>query len=399
MIHFILIALFSLTVFSKSVHVVSKPYEPFDREVMKAIMKAFEPYGKFAPKEAPVETKPQPLSRGQQMIEEAKAKNRAALAAQKTKSEETPKKEGLDAWKAEVKKTQEGWKKEVRDQRLIWQKEQEIFLGRVKQYQSSTFEIPAPKIEIIEKKVSLSDIPEYHVVNAAFNIPVKDQGPRATCSAFAGIRAMEIILAQNNLTESLSEQYFYWASKPNCQSSPCTEKGSWITTGLSYSQKQAFPDIPKSDACPYVSTTDLKNETHLPLKSSCLSGGAKVESYEEVRTLSEVIEKIKKDIPVIMAAKLTPNFYINQGLITLEDSTKKIAKMNAHSLGHAFLAVGVVELPEKLRAKEGNYCLILANSWGQGWGTGGHSCATENWLLKYRQPSPFLTVTSVGLKK
>ncbi len=395
MIHLI-IALFSVSVFSKSLDVVSKPYEPFNREIMRAIMKQFGPYGKFSPKSEIEEKKPETLSRGQQIIEEAKAKNRAAIAQQK---EKTPEKlEGLDAWKAEVKKTHEGWKKEIQDQRLIWQKEQENFLRNIKDYQASTFEIPAPKIKIVEKKVTLSDIPEYHVVNAAFEVPVKDQGPRATCSAFAGVRALEIILAQNGINQSLSEQYFYWASKPKCQKLPCSEKGSWITTGLSYSQKQAFPDIPKTEMCPYSPVIDASNETQLPLKPTCLSGGAKVEKYEEIKTLSEVIEKIKKDIPVIMAAKLTPNFYLNQGLVTLEDSTKKIANMNHHSMGHAFLAVGVVELPEKLRAKEGNYCLIVANSWGNGWGTGGHSCLTENWLLKFRQPSPFLTVTSVGMR-
>ncbi len=99
-----------------------------------------------------------------------------------------------------------------------------------------------------------------------------------------------------------------------------------------------------------------------------------------------------------MAAKLSENFYKNNGLVTLADSTKQTGTMDAHSLGHAFLAVGVMELPEKIKASEGSFCLIVANSWGKGWGAGGYSCLTEKWLAKHRQPSPFIAVTEVSAK-
>jgi C1A family cysteine protease len=113
--------------------------------------------------------------------------------------------------------------------------------------------------------------------------------------------------------------------------------------------------------------------------------------------LSDVIEKLKENKPVIVAAKLTENFYVNKGLVTLEDSQNTGKKQDSHSLGHAFLAVGVIELPVKLKSTEGDYCLLVANSWGKGWGAGGYACITQKWMEKYRQPSAFIALSSAKI--
>lgn len=97
-----------------------------------------------------------------------------------------------------------------------------------------------------------------------------------------------------------------------------------------------------------------------------------------------------------MSSKLTPNFYINEGMVTMDDSEKN-GSVDSHAMGHAYLAVGIMELPEKLHSKEGKFCLVVNNSWGKGWGAGGYACLTENWLLKFRLPSSFVAVSSVSL--
>ncbi len=368
-----------------------------------AIMTQLKPFGDFAEKKVKVDVAVEKtMGRGQQMVEEAKARNRAILAQKK--AEESAAKSNklggnvLEQWKAEEKATLEQWKKEEKATLEQWIKEQEIFLGRLKVYKENTFEIPAKKQTIIEKKIKLSAIPDVHVVNQAFALPVRDQLYRATCSAFAGLRAVEIVLAQNSQSYDLSEQYFYWASKPTCQTSPCEQKGSWVNHALMYSQKNKVIDIPTEEKCAYEASAMEKNETQIPLKPECQSGVAKVASFSDVKTLAEMVERIKQDTPVIMAAKLSENFYKNQGLVTLADSQKVSDRKDGHSLGHAFVAVGVIELPVKLRANEGNYCVIVANSWGKGWGAGGYSCLTENWLIKFRQPSAFAAVTQVEVR-
>lgn len=64
--------------------------------------------------------------------------------------------------------------------------------------------------------------------------------------------------------------------------------------------------------------------------------------------------------------------------------------MDSHAQGHSILLVGLVKIPTSLN--EGQYCFITANSWGEGWGQGGHSCISENWLISQRQVNPFVVV-------
>lgn len=379
---------------------VAEKYDVSKLPEYEAIMGQLKSYGDFSSKTPPPPADyPREMSRGERAVEEAKARNRAILAEKnKQEAAQGEKKDDLDSWKKEEKATREAWKKEVKDTLAQWKREQDIFLGRIKVYKENTFEIPVKKEKIIEKKVPVENLPDVHIVNAAFSVPVRDQKDRPTCSAFAGVRAVEVVLAQNKQDTDLSEHYFYWSSKPNCQNKPCSEKGSWVTPGFRYSQTHPDFDVPLESTCAYKPEPQDQNETHTPLSGDCRKGSVKVVSFDEVRTLSEVVEKLKQDIPVIMAAKLSENFYRNKGLIRLSESGLTGAKLDAHAKGHAFLAVGVMELPEKLIPEEGTFCIIIANSWGKGWGAGGYSCLTEKWLLKFRQPSPFVAVTRVSVR-
>lgn len=393
--------------FASTLEPVKSDYKYQDAPEYQAILANLKTFGEFSAKEEPG-FKPTPeqkkMSRGEQMVAEIKARNRALLAErnrlekEKAQNSADSNQTELEKWKAEEKKTLESWKKESRDTLNQWKREQEIFLGRIKVYKENTFKLPVKEEKIIEKKIPVEAIPDVHIVNGVFKIPVRDQSARPTCVAFAGIRAIETILVQNNQEKDLSEQYLYWAGKPSCQKAPCAEKGSWITQSYKYSKEAPQIDIPTEANCAYKSESVAANETQIPLAPTCTDGVTKVQNYEQVRTIAEVIEYVKRDTPVIVAAKLSENFYKNKGLITLEESQSTGAKLDGHAMGHAFLAIGVMELPEKLKAKEGNFCIVVANSWGKGWGTGGYSCITQNWFEKFRQPSPFVAVTKVSVK-
>ncbi len=365
----------------------------------KAIMAEIRSYGEFTSKSVESAPVAKTISAGERAVEEAKARNRAKLKGlyeeDKKRAEQ---KDDLAAWKEQVKSTQAEWKKEVAQTLSQWKEEQDIFLGRIKAYKANTFKLPVKEEKIVEKSITLEAVPDVHIVHAAFKVPMRDQKNRPTCSAFAGIRAVEILLAQHARDQDLSEQYFYWASKPNCQGTPCTEKGSWVTPGLRHSQNQSMPDLPVETRCVYSAVKDEKNETQVPLSAECKEGVAKIVSYEEVRTLAEAIEKIKQDVPVIIGAKLSENFYRNNGLVRVALSSGNEVKLDSHSKGHTFLGVGVIELPEKLWKEEGSFCIVVANSWGEGWGAGGYSCLSEKWMLKFRQSIPLVAVTKVQVK-
>jgi Papain family cysteine protease len=395
-----ILGLWALPSFAATYEAVNSSYHFQDVPEFQAILRELNSRGEFTVKEMKVPT-PKTLSRGEQLVEEAKARNRAKLAqmykSQKDKVEDS--RSVLEKWKDEEKNTLGAWKNESRDKLNEWKREQEIFLGRLKVYKENTFEMPVRKEKIIEKKIPAEAIPDVHIVNEAFSISIKDQFNRPTCVAFAGIRALEILLAQNKMNQDLSEQYLYWAGKPNCQKNPCREKGSWIRESYSFSNQHPSIDIPLEKNCSYKTDSIDQNETQIPLHSSCSEGSVKVDAFQDVRTISEVVEIIKKDRPVVVAARLSENFYRNKGLVTLAESESTGKKMNSHSFGHAFLAVGVMELPENLKAREGNFCLVIANSWGKGWGSGGYACITEKWFEKYRQPSLFIAPVKIAVKE
>jgi Papain family cysteine protease len=387
-----LIFIFPVLTFASEFRVKSTDYDPSLYPEYLAIESLLKTMGPFASRTL-TEPVVQPMSQGKRIVEEAKARNRAILAQQKNAPVEEPQGDDPMAWAKQTKRVQEGWKKEVRDQRLAWQKEQRAFLLNLKTYKENTFVMPVVET-VISEKPTPENLPNIHIINGGFSIPVRDQKSRPTCSAFAGVRAMELLLQQNGRELDLSEQYFYWASKPKCQQSPCEEKGSWISTGLKYSQDQKSVDIPLENLCAYQTTSQTKNETQVPLPSECHRGMVKIKSYEEIMTLSDVLEKLKADVPVIMAAKLTDSFYVNKGLVNLGDASK-VSLKDEHALGHAFVAVGFMELPVSLKAQEGDYCIVVTNSWGKGWGSGGYSCLTQNWLTKFRTKAPFVAVSAI----
>lgn len=244
MMQIIFCLIFSTSLFSTELKPQSGSYEYQNIPEYKAILSLLKSYGEFVLNNK--QQKPQ-LSKGQQKIEEIKAKNRQILAQkslnEKNASEESSLLSEQDQLKMQVKNTYKQWQKEIKEQRQIWAKEQALFLGKIKIYQNNTFEIPAPKEEI--KEIPLpNDLPEVLIVNQGFSSEIKDQLDRPTCAAFAGIKALEILLAQNNSNSDLSEQYFYWASKPLCQTSPCLEIGSWVKPALKFSMAQLKADIP-----------------------------------------------------------------------------------------------------------------------------------------------------------
>lgn len=184
----LLLALISLSAMAGELQPVTSTYKFQDAPEYQAIFAQLKTYGEFASKETDTPAvepeKPKTLSRGEQMVEEAKARNRAILAEknkqEKSQADTNSQMTELEKWKKEERDTLNKWKKETKDQLDQWKKEQEIFLGRIKVYKENTFVLPVKKEKIIEKKIPVEAIPDVHVVNGAFQVPVRDQLNRPT---------------------------------------------------------------------------------------------------------------------------------------------------------------------------------------------------------------------------
>ena len=292
------------------------------------------------------------------------------------------------------------WRSEYAETLKAWEKEHQAFLDRIPIYKSNLAKIPAVKPVPIpinpDKKEVLVKPSPFHMVKGAWDVPIKDQGGRGTCASFAGIRAIEIMLKQQGRAATLSEQYFYWASRPDCQLQPCIQAGSWAAVGYEFSKRTAGIDIPDEIKCPYNQSKVESNETQIPISGGCLAGGkAKVIEFGNINTIEEMKTAIRLNKPVVGGFSLTPNFYTSKGIVSVAESGIDGA-MDKHAAGHALLVVGIMELPEKIREREGSDCFIVANSWSVGWGVGGHACLTENWIIQHKLVD-FLVVQKVQI--
>jgi len=218
-------------------------------------------------------------------------------------------------------------------------------------------------------------------------IPVRDQAQRGTCAAFAGIGNIEhAILRQFPALKrplDLSEQYFYYLSKPECQDGSCRDRrqeGSSYHNGFRASRNRSGLDIPLERDCRYRGTW-RSNDVQAPLPEGCQRGAVDVTKTRYLSSLGDIVASLERDrVPIPIGTRLSDTW---QGggnrFISLRNSGRP--KPSMHSAGHAYLIVGYRRVPNM--PEEGGLCFYVKNSWGRGWGRGGYSCVTQAWLQSH----------------
>lgn len=338
---------------------------------------------------------PDKVKSGKDLVKLQKDDNKEVLKKISQMNLENVASDEIEKIKRKVLVEHKEWRKKHLAILKKWDQKKKDYIDDIDEYKKTLINmpltLPVDKKEL-NKKVEVKIEKDFFVIDNAFAVGVRDQKRRPTCSSFAGIRAIEILLSQNNKNLDLSEQYFYWSSKPKCQKNTCNQKGSWAGYGLTYSKKSNAPDIPLEKNCPYNESNVLNNETQIPLENSCSKGEVKVKRFTLQKSLDDAISSLQKGHAVIASVTLTPNFYATKGLILAKESNVG-GNMDQHSSGHSILLVGMMKLP--LVLNEGKVCFITANSWGIGWGHGGHGCISERWLLENRVANPFVSILEV----
>ena len=314
-------------------------------------------------------------------IKEDEERQRIKEERRRKKREKERRKLEEERRKEELRKQQEEKRKLEEELRLLEEEEKRKEEERKRKDEERRNEPPKPKWNWKAVDLSLDHI-------------IKNQSNRPTCAAFASIRAIEIKLAQLGKKTDLSEQYFYWASKPDCQRLPCSDWGSSYGTGIQASKRSNKKDIPLEASCPYSGKNRPNNQTQIPLNMGChREGVAKVVEYEFFNSVDELPSFLDDNHPVIGGFTLSPAYYETKAFLSLADD-KKLGQTVSHEGGHAFNIIGYMELPATLHRDEGKNCYIAANSWGYGWGSGGHTCISEAWLKKHFMGA-FFAITSV----
>lgn len=296
------------------------------------------------------------------------------------------------AMEEEYADTKAAWEKEYKETVERWQRAKKVYEKNKDRYYQASI---AP--EILSAGLSASNLAtlatprktlatmqpgDFHMLPRAARVPIRDQAFRGTCAAFAGVRAMESLLIQHNIRSDLSEHFFYWLSKEECQKTPCSEEksGSRFIDGLKKSQHFKFGIIPEH-ACPYNPYQQPDNETQTPLRCRAVPGviAGEFKTFSHTKSIANVI---LNNIPVMVGVRLTDNFG-KDNLVTVSNVGKYNGETDPkHAGGHAVLAVGVIKLPPTLN--EGEFCTIIANSWSEGWGAGGYACLSEKWMEKFK---------------
>jgi C1A family cysteine protease len=340
-----------------------------------------------------------PMSKGQLRVQEILNKKRQALKLRQAQSNPTWLQEKVKKQKRWIKDNKEAKAKWIKRKLEIlqkWKKDKESFNNSIPTIKKHL--IPAKQLEPIEDpdsnddpsfgsslKPSKIDRNKITIIDQTFDIPVKHQGQRATCAAFSAIRSLEIdILRQEKKLVNLSEEFFFYLSRPDCHKTQCKRDGSWPRLAFKQLVKnKGKTSIPLESQCPYVYPAAPKNIFHLPLKKECSNGSRQITSFSQIEKTREISILTKQRNSIVMGFYVEDHFIENNGLVYKRASHEKASKAFAHTV----LIVGVIPLPKINHENIGSYCLLSVNSWGTGWGIGGYACLGENWVKKHRIPN------------
>jgi hypothetical protein len=188
--------------------------------------------------------------------------------------------------------------------------------------------------------------------------PVRDQGARPTCMAFA---ASDAHAAVRPGWEPLSCEFAYYHALKRDGGRP--GDGATLRGMLAAIKEDGQP--PES-IWPYLAVVPANATTWKP--------PAKAEpryrraSSQGPLSVAEVIQLLDKGAPVLLTMMLSNAFYGPDA-----DGVVASAELPEPYRRHAVVAVG--------HGKNGNRTLVLIrNSWGPGWGVGGHAWLSEDYL-------------------
>lgn len=187
--------------------------------------------------------------------------------------------------------------------------------------------------------------------------PVKDQGRRGTCVAFAATAGHEMLRADS---EDLGEEFLHWAAKQRDGLPPATEG----TTLVAAAEALAELGQPPERLWPYDDTRDQwvpgyqpPDGTHSVAATRRLRGGHILEP-----TLTELRDALDQRLAVLLGVRLYATWYAPS-----PDARITLPTHGAVALGgHAVLLVGYDDGDS---ATLGHF--IVRNSWGGDWGEGG----------------------------
>lgn len=197
--------------------------------------------------------------------------------------------------------------------------------------------------------------------------PIRDQGDRGTCVAFASVACMEQFLFGMHPVVDLSEQFQYWNCKQH-DGSP-NGYGTFLRIGMPLLATNGCCD---ESVWPYVSTTIVGNEAQgpPPPNAQAASASRKTPGYKQLNPTA--IANVKQELAAGRCVAISVAFY---GECWLTDEIKVSGNITlpipgeGSNEGHAVCVVGYEDLPGS--PELGGGWFMIRNSWNSYWATSG----------------------------
>jgi C1A family cysteine protease len=199
--------------------------------------------------------------------------------------------------------------------------------------------------------------------------PIRNQGKRGTCAAFASLAVYEHFLGLNGSPQDLSEQFLYFECKQN-DGSP-TGRGTFI--------RVAFDQLDRVGCCPEAdwpyNPDDIpgnEGEGPPPPGAQMHAGNFRIPSSNPI--FAHSVDNIKQVLNagrcVAFSIPVYNSWFLNQTVLDTGDITNPVPGESPNGQGHAMCMVGYTDLPGSTGLGGGRF--ILRNSWGETFGQAGY---------------------------
>ena len=189
--------------------------------------------------------------------------------------------------------------------------------------------------------------------------PVRDQGARPTCLAFAASDAHAALRAG---WEPLSCEYAFYHAQQRAARPPT--KGALLRSML---QSLSLDGQPPEDKWPYLPATPTPDSWNPPADAAPLYARNGAPGKHGV---CEIVSLLDSGLPVIILMNLSASFFNPKEGGLIDD---KPGETPEPAQRHAVVAVGY-------GSADKNQVILVRNSWGSSWGASGYGWLTEQYL-------------------
>ena len=190
--------------------------------------------------------------------------------------------------------------------------------------------------------------------------PVRDQGARPTCLAFA---ASDLHAGMREAWEPLSCEFLFYHAQRRAERPPTM--GATLPATLDALRHDGQP---REEGWPYMDEPSVDAASWRPPAE--VGEIHRREGEEHPHTAAEIVAMLDRGRPVLVLLHLSTSFDMAGPRGLVDPSANEPPDIARR---HAVIAIGH-------GAYEGQRAVLVRNSWGEGWGMNGHAWLTEGFL-------------------